>query len=133
MRVSAKTEYGLRVLIELAAQKDGMPIPARELAARQHVPARFLEQQITALRKAGLITSRRGAGGGCSLARPATRITVADAMAALEGHLVDAPERENVSSASRITTELWAQLRGAVRGRPGAELEEPGAEAPTEG
>ncbi len=115
MRVSTRTEYGLRALIELATQKDGTPVSAKELAARQQVPARFLEQQITALRKAGLITSRRGAGGGCSLARPAGEISVADAMEALEGQVIGAPDGEVTTSASRATSELWKQVGGTVR------------------
>lgn len=115
MRVSARSEYGLRVLIELAASDEGVPIPARQIAERQQIPIRFLEQQMTTLRKAGLITSRRGAGGGCSLARPATQISVAEAVEALDGRLIDVSQRKDRSSAARVVRELWGNVGDGLR------------------
>ena len=109
MRFSVKTEYGLRVLIELATLENGVSIPARQIAARQHIPQRFLEQQVTALRKAGLVNSRRGAGGGCALARPADRITVAEAIEALEGPIIDVPGDRDSATETRVVRELWAR------------------------
>ena len=65
-------------MIELAQRKgEGVLVPAREIAERQQIPLRFLEQQLGALSKAGLVESFRGAGGGCKLAREPDTITVA--------------------------------------------------------
>lgn len=88
LKVSQKLEYAMRAMIELAqrASEEGL-IPAREIAERQQIPARFLEQQLGALSKAGLVESFRGAGGGCRLARPADAITMAEVADAIEGQI----------------------------------------------
>src|SRR5437773_744518 len=88
LKVSQKLEYAMRAMIELALRSDDPAlVPAREIAARQQVPLRFLEQQLGALGKAGLVESFRGAGGGCRLARAASDITVAEIADAIEGHM----------------------------------------------
>lgn len=88
LKVSQKLEYAMRAMIELAqAGPDDGLIPAREIAERQQIPARFLEQQLGALSKAGLVESFRGAGGGCRLARPADVITMAEVADAIEGQI----------------------------------------------
>ena len=69
LKISQKTEYALRAMIQLAEHRDGRT-SAREISERQHIPLRFLEQQLGALSKAGLVESFRGAGGGCRLAQP---------------------------------------------------------------
>jgi Rrf2 family protein len=88
LKVSQKLEYAMRAMIELAQRKaeDGL-VPAREIAERQQVPLRFLEQQLGALSKAGLVESFRGAGGGCRLARRPSEITVAEIADAIEGQI----------------------------------------------
>jgi Rrf2 family protein len=91
MKFSAKTRYGLLALMDMAAhQESGGParLTTREIAHHQGIPERFLEQQITALRNAGLVVSQRGASGGCSLARRADEITVLQVIEALEGPLL---------------------------------------------
>src|SRR5713226_7010684 len=76
----------MRAMIELAQRREsGQLVPAREIAERQHIPLRFLEQQLGALSKAGLVESFRGAGGGCRLAKDAAEVTVADVVDAIEG------------------------------------------------
>ena len=85
MKFSVKTEYGLRAMIYLALRNGDGLIGAKEIAARQDIPERFLEQQITALKKAGLVISQRGSSGGCSLARRANEITVLEVIEALDG------------------------------------------------
>lgn len=88
LKVSQKLEYAMRAMIELADRRhEGELVPAREIAARQHVPVRFLEQQLGALSKAGLVESFRGGGGGCRLARPPEDITVAEIADAIEGQI----------------------------------------------
>ena len=88
LKVSQKLEYAMRAMIELADRRhEGTLVPAREIAARQHIPVRFLEQQLGALSKAGLVESFRGGGGGCRLARDAAEITIAEIADAIEGQI----------------------------------------------
>jgi len=119
MRFSAKTRYGLLALMDMALHQDsaaGGRLTTREIAAHQGIPERFLEQQITALKNAGLVVSHRGAHGGCSLARRAEEITVLNVIDALEGsplelEQVDGVEGEPVGGA---ITELWARAHRAL-------------------
>jgi len=84
LKVSQKLEYAMRAMIELAQRKDDDAlVPAREIAERQQVPLRFLEQQLGALSKAGRVGSCRGAGGGCRIARDSPQIPVAEIVAAI--------------------------------------------------
>ena len=88
LKISQKLEYAMRAMIELALRReDGGLVPAREIATAQQVPLRFLEQQLGALHKAGLVESFRGAGGGCRIAKDPAQIKVADIADAIEGQL----------------------------------------------
>src|SRR5437660_11774746 len=78
----------MRAMIELAQRReDDALVPAREIAVRQQVPLRFLEQQLGALSKAGLVESFRGAGGGWRIGRDPALITVAEIADATEGQI----------------------------------------------
>ncbi|NDG75715.1 MAG: Rrf2 family transcriptional regulator [Synechococcaceae bacterium WB8_1B_136] len=86
MAFSSKTEYGLVALIELAAvYASGGVMQVAEIAARQSIPDRYLEQMLTSLRRGGILRSIRGPKGGYQLARPPAEIVVADVVACLEG------------------------------------------------
>ena len=88
LKISQKLEYGMRAMIELARRRDeDVLVPAREIAEVQQIPLRFLEQQLGALHKAGLVQSFRGAGGGCRIAKEPAEICVADIADAIEGQL----------------------------------------------
>jgi Rrf2 family transcriptional regulator, cysteine metabolism repressor len=87
LKISQRLEYAMRAMIELAVRRDDGLVPAREIAEAQQIPLRFLEQQLGALHKAGLVESFRGAGGGCRIARDADAITVAQIADAIEGQL----------------------------------------------
>src|SRR4026207_1822866 len=78
----------MRAMIELAQRRDAEGlVPAREIAERQQIPLRFLEQQLGALSKAGLVGGLRGAGGGCRLSRAPEEITMAEIADAIEGQI----------------------------------------------
>jgi len=120
VKFSVKTEYGLRALIDLASRATRKPIGAREIAARQDIPERFLEQQITALRKAGLVNSQRGAGGGCSLARAPETITVLEVIEALDGpvmnmNCISLSGSDCRRSAHCVIQELWLESQIKLR------------------
>lgn len=87
MRLTAKSEYGLLAMIELAARYGDGPASAREIAELRGIPARFLEQLFVALRRAGLVTAVRGARGGFVLAKDPAEVTTLDVVEALEGPL----------------------------------------------
>ncbi|MBI4675029.1 MAG: Rrf2 family transcriptional regulator [Chloroflexi bacterium] len=85
MRLSKRGEYGLKALIELAANDAEDVIRIRELAEREQIPLKFLEQILLALKNAGLLQSRRGVNGGYYLARPADEITLGQVVRTLDG------------------------------------------------
>jgi Rrf2 family protein len=88
MNVSTKSEYGLRALIYLASQGGrGEAIPAREIAERWNVPAKYLEQILKTLKEAGLISGQVGIGGGYRLTRPASLITAGEVIRTLDGRI----------------------------------------------
>ncbi len=108
---AAKTTYGLLALMELAGvQASGERLQVAEIAARQGIPERYLEQMMASLRRAGLLRSSRGPRGGYRLARPAAAITLAEVLDCLEGDTT--PSTEGGSSPERLVLqELAASLR----------------------
>jgi Rrf2 family protein len=85
VKLSNKGRYGVRALFDIAFHNDGRATQIREIAEREQIPGRFLEQIFQDLKKAGLIASKRGPRGGYQLARPAAEITIGDVLRALEG------------------------------------------------
>lgn len=84
MKLSTKGRYGLRAMIDLADYSEEMPQSIACIAARQSISDSYLEQLMAKLKKAGLITSIRGAQGGYVLAKPSKEISVGDILRALE-------------------------------------------------
>jgi Rrf2 family protein len=88
MRLSKRGEYGLRAMIDMATWEYGNGvIQIKEIAERQQIPAKFLEQILLSLKNAGLLGSKMGAGGGYYLARPASQITLGHIVRVLDGPL----------------------------------------------
>jgi Rrf2 family protein len=94
MKLSKRGEYGLRAMIDLATTlngQDGKPnngvVQIREIAERQHIPAKFLEQILLTMKNAGLLHSRMGVGGGYYLAKPASEISLGQIVRILDGPL----------------------------------------------
>lgn len=88
MRLSARTAYGVQALYDIALHGGaGRAVQAREVAERQRIPLRYLEQILQELRRAGLIEAKRGPGGGYALALPPEEVRLSDVMAALDGPL----------------------------------------------
>lgn len=88
MKLTAKERYGVRAMASLAATYGVGPVALTEVASSQRIPARYLEHIAQALKKAGLIKSRRGVAGGYELARAPESISVADILRALEGSVL---------------------------------------------
>jgi Rrf2 family protein len=118
VRVSAKVDYALRAMLELAAA--GGLVKGEQLATAQGIPQKFLESILIDLRHAELVASRRGVEGGYSLARPADEISLADVIRAVEGPIATVrgarPEEVEYVGAAAGLRPLWLDLRAAMRG-----------------
>jgi Rrf2 family protein len=118
VHMSAKTEYAIRAAVELAGADHDQSIPAPAIAEAQQIPLRFLLNILADLRRAGLVDSRRGPGGGWWLARPADQITIADVVRAVDGPLVDVgggrPGRPDDETGESVTN-LWVAVRSGIR------------------
>jgi Rrf2 family protein len=118
MRVSAKVDYALRALLELAAAPPG-PVKGERLATAQEIPPKFLENILTELRRAEIVASQRGVDGGYRLAKPASEISVADVVRALEGPIASVrgvrPDEIEYTGPARSLQPLWVELRASMR------------------
>lgn len=120
MRLTAKSEYGLLAVIDLACRYGDGPVSAREIAERRSIPPRFLEQLFVTLRRAGLVTAVRGAHGGFVLEREPSAISVLDVVEALEGPLEASmcdSERSAgcVRSGACAAAPMWSKATNALR------------------
>lgn len=106
MKVSLRATYGIIAAVDLALHDSEQPVCAKSIAKRRAIPARFLEQVLHAMKKAGVVTSQRGAQGGYVLSRKPSEVSVADILHALEGPLMET----NSAAGSRS-----AATRGAKR------------------
>lgn len=116
MRVSTRSDYGLRALIELAGHHGGGPLQSSEIALRRHIPEQYLDQLLTSLRKAGFIRSVRGPAGGHELLRDPATITVREVIEALEGSLspvswLDEPPELTDHPHQCGQREIWERVR----------------------
>jgi Rrf2 family protein len=85
MEISRRTDYGVRVILDLAMLDQGERAATQEIADRQDIPAPFLAKIVSQLSFSGLVTTYRGAGGGVTLARPASEINLLEVIEALDG------------------------------------------------
>jgi Rrf2 family protein len=119
VRVSAKVDYALRALAELAAAPPG-PVTAERLATAQGIPLKFLENILLELRRAEIVSSQRGAEGGYRLAKPAAGISLAEVIRAVEGPIATVrgarPEDVEYAGAAAALREVWIELRASMRG-----------------
>ena len=118
MRISAKTDYALRAMAELAAAPPG-PGKGERLASSQEIPLKFLENILTELRRAELVATQRGAEGGYRLARPADEITLAEVIRAVDGPLANVrgerPDVVSYSGAAEPLQDVWLAVRTNLR------------------
>lgn len=120
MKISTRGQYGVRAMVELALNYGKGPMPLKTIAQNQELSEHYLEQLLGALRKAGLVSSVRGAYGGYELNRSPKDILVGDIVRVLEGPIapVDCVDETNEQVCSRIdccaTHLLWERLREAI-------------------
>jgi Rrf2 family protein len=137
MRLSARVDYALRAMAELAAasapsgdveadatldagaQPTVRPVTADRLAAVQEIPPKFLESILLQLRRGGIVTAQRGPDGGYRLARPAGEISLADVIRVIDGPLANVrghrPEDLGYHGAAAALQEIWIALRASER------------------
>ena len=119
MRVSAKADYAVRAAAELAASEESGPLKAERISDSQDIPIKFLESILLELKHAGIVRSQRGPDGGYTLARPATDISIADVIRAVDGPLAnvrgDRPENVVYTGAAERLTDIWIAVRASLR------------------
>ena len=121
MNISTRGRYGLRALLEIAAQPDEKPLTIRDISRRQQMSVTYLEQILHKLKKAGIVKSFRGARGGYVLARERDRITVNQVITALDGPIAishcDFPEMREKSCVGPsvcVSRTLWKKLEDLI-------------------
>lgn len=120
MRISTRGEYGLRAMLDLAQHYGRGPIALKQIADRQQVSEHYLEQLMGALRKAGLVTSVRGAQGGYQLAAPPEDTFIGDVLRVLEGSVEIQFDNHRCLGGGRrylamyATRYLWRELNGRI-------------------
>lgn len=120
MKLSTKGRYAVTAMSDIAIHADGRPLALTEIADRQGISLAYLEQLFGKLRRAGLVTSMRGPGGGYSLARPASEIAVSEIMSAVEENLQATQCSGEVgkgctkSGTLCLTHNLWERLSAHV-------------------
>lgn len=120
MKISTKGRYALRMMIDLAQNKEEKPISIKEIAARQNISEKYLEQIISVLNKAGFVKSVRGPQGGYLLLKEPKEYTVGMILRLTEGSLApvecleyeqnDCPRKENC-----VTLKLWEKLDQSIK------------------
>jgi Rrf2 family protein len=119
VRVSAKADYGIRAVVELASVADDLPAKGEQLAGAQGIPLRFLLNILQDLKRAGIVESHRGAEGGYRLARPPDTVPLADIIRAVEGPLAQVgdarPEDLHYTGPAEALSEVWIAVRANLR------------------
>ena len=119
MRVSAKSDYALRALIEMSSRADGRAVSAEELGRLQEIPHGFLQAILADLRRAGIVMSQRGQSGGWRMGRASSEVSVADVIRAVDGPLVSVyglrPEAVTYNQTADVLQHVWIAARRSLR------------------
>lgn len=115
MAITTRSEYGLRAMVLLAEQFGDELLSAKELARREQIPPKYLEQILAELKRSELVVSQAGARGGYRLSRPAREIQVAQIVSALDGPVSATPrDRSGDAAIGQRLRPLWARLDRAM-------------------
>jgi Rrf2 family cysteine metabolism transcriptional repressor len=120
MKLSTRTRYGMRAMIELAQHEGKRPLQLKAIADRQDISVKYLEQLMSLLRSAGFVRSVRGSKGGYILARAAGEIKLSEVFRCLEGPVTTAECVEDEDyckrSADCVAREIWMEVEAAIQG-----------------
>ena len=119
MRISMKADYAVRAVVDLGHRYGQGLVQSAEIAQRQYIPEAYLDQLLTALRKAGIVRSLRGPQGGHELARPPDQITMEVVVTTLEGPFNPVECLENTPFCALVPgcgqREVWHEIQAAVQ------------------
>ncbi len=119
MKISAKADYAVRAMIELAGATEERPVPGEQIAGAQAIPLRFLDPILTELRFAGFVQRRLGEDGGYWLDRPPGEVTLAEIISELDGPLAnlrgEPPEELSFRGDAQPLREVWIALGANMR------------------
>ncbi|MCW3029101.1 MAG: Rrf2 family transcriptional regulator [Solirubrobacterales bacterium] len=119
MHVTAKADYAVRAIVELAGSSQESPRKVDDVAKAQGIPVSFLENILTQLRSSGIVRSQRGPEGGYWLAQPADQLNLANVIRAVEGPLVGVrgqrPEEIEYVGSAESLQQVWIALRASLR------------------
>lgn len=120
MKLSTRSRYGLRAILELAMEYGTGPLQIKVIAKRQDISNKYLEQLMAILKSSGLVRSVRGAKGGYILAKEPREIRVSDIFSALEGPLVTVDCLDHPEFCTRctdcVTRHVWAEIQNSIQG-----------------
>ena len=118
MDISKKSDYAIRAILELAST-EAPSLTTEQIATSQRIPLHFLENIILDLRRADMLVTQRGAGGGCRLAQPPSAITLADIVRAVDGPLLrvqgSRPEAVQFDGVAKPLRDVWIAVRVSIR------------------
>lgn len=118
MKLSTRTRYGIRAILELAENYGKGPLRLKTIARHQELSVKYLEQLMAILKSAGIIRSIRGSKGGYILAKPANQIKLSDCFNCLEGPVITTECVDNNSFCPRtsdcVARELWTEVQNAI-------------------
>lgn len=112
MRMSTKGRFAVNAMIDLALRESGGPVALASISARQQISLSYLEQMFSRLRRNGIVASTRGPGGGYTLGRQATDISVADIVSSVDEPLEEGAE--GAPSDDGMSRELWQRLNSVM-------------------
>lgn len=121
MRISAKGRYAIELMVDLALYDNGEPISAKDIAKREQISTKYLEQVISMLQKAGLVKSIRGAQGGYRLKRKPEEYSIGSILRVTEGDLapvncIEEGDTDCARKATCSTINFWQKLNDAING-----------------
>jgi Rrf2 family protein len=120
VKLSTKTRYGVRAVFDIAFHNAGRPTQARDIARRQDVPLRYLEQIFQELRRANLVDAKRGPKGGYFLSRTPETITLGDVIRAVQGPIdllaASDDEHKGARTSKQVPADIWRELATKVAG-----------------
>jgi Rrf2 family protein len=118
VKVTAKADYAVRAVLELATAEDGL-VKGERIARAQNIPLKFLENILIDLRHAGIVHAQRGAEGGYRLARDPADVTLGDVIRAVEGPLAsvrgEPPESVSYEGSAEHLRTVWIAVRASLR------------------
>jgi Rrf2 family iron-sulfur cluster assembly transcriptional regulator len=114
MRLQAKTRYGVRAVFDIAFHQTQGAVQAKDIARREDIPLRYLEQIVQDLKRAGIVESRRGPRGGYTLRRAPDDLRLGEVVGALQGSVEVDLHDNGRSAGGRVTASLWHELQNHV-------------------